>query len=88
MNEIITPPLQKNFRRGGEDFAQIGYNPATEMYLYRRVLPSGPVYYEVFQRKINKRFNCESYPGDESFGKWAMCCQKLDKATAYFNNGL
>ncbi len=28
-------------------------------------------HYEVFRLKINKRFNCESYPTSKAFGIWA-----------------
>jgi len=28
-------------------------------------------YFEVFRRKINKWFNCESYPSAKAFGTWA-----------------
>ena len=34
-------------------------------------------HYEVFRRKINKRFGVVSYPKSKSFGKWAWTCMSL-----------
>jgi hypothetical protein len=33
-------------------------------------------YYEVFERRYNRRFNCISYPTDKAFGKWAWCISR------------
>jgi hypothetical protein len=37
-------------------------------------------HYEVFIRKINKRFRCESYPTSKAFGIWAWTFKTKDKA--------
>jgi len=37
-------------------------------------------YFEVFRKKVNIRFACESYPKSSSFGVWAWCCRSLDRA--------
>ena len=37
-------------------------------------------HFEVFLRRVNKRFNCESYPRSTAFGKWAWTCPDLRKA--------
>lgn len=47
--------LKKEFIKNKERFIQIGYNPQTEVYLYKRIFPGGAIVYEVFKRKINKR---------------------------------
>lgn len=46
--------LGKEFIKNKERFIQIGYNPQTEVYLYKRIFPGGAIIYEVFKRKINK----------------------------------
>lgn len=38
------------------------------------------IHYEVFRRKINKRFNCESYPTAKAFGSWAYTFRDKEKA--------
>jgi hypothetical protein len=37
-------------------------------------------HYEVFERKINKRFNCESYPTAKAFGIWAWTFRSKEEA--------
>jgi hypothetical protein len=37
-------------------------------------------HYEVFKRKINYRFNCESYPTSKAFGIWAWTYRTKEKA--------
>ena len=49
--------LGKEFIKNKERFIQIGYNPQTEVYLYKRIFPGGAIVYDVFKRKINNRFN-------------------------------
>lgn len=79
--------LEQTFFRFGDKFTQIGYNPSTDMYLYRRELSTGPVYYEVFKRKINAYYTV-SYPKDAAFGRWAKCCRRLEDAERHYNEGL
>ncbi|MDH6343157.1 hypothetical protein M2480_001783 [Parabacteroides sp. PFB2-12] len=80
--------LPKEFTKNKEVFTQIGYNPETQVYLYKRTFPRGAVVYEVFKRRINKRFNCVSYPGDEAFGFWALTFPKYEQAKAHMDKGL
>ena len=44
------------------------------------------IYYEVFKKRINTRFNNISYPGSASFGKWAWTYQDYDKAIQKLNS--
>lgn len=91
MNEI--KELREEFKKYGDKFTQMGYNPETEMYLYKRKLPAGVTYYEVFKRRIGHEYKqtdkkCITYPGNEDFGQWAKCCRSLDMAMEYYNNGI
>ena len=79
--------LGKEFIKNKERFIQIGYNPQTEVSLYKRIFPGGAIIYEVFKRKINKRFNCVSYPGNNAFGYWALTFPKYEQARYYLDNG-
>ena len=36
--------------------------------------------YELFERRINTMFQCESIPGGEAFGVWAWHLPTLEKA--------
>lgn len=80
--------LLKEFNGRGEvkghKFYQLVSSP--EAYIYKVVSDSGLVYYEVFRRKINKRFGNVSYPTSKSFGIWAWCCMTLDDARAIYIN--
>jgi len=86
--------LRNEFIKQGDMFIQEGYNPNTQMYLYRRLIGGNPdiVYYEVFKKKIGHLYKspekCIRYPGNEDFGKWAKCCRNYDKAKEYFNKGI
>ena len=79
--------LKKEFIKNKERFIQIGYNPQTEVYLYKRIFPGGAIDYEVFKRKINKRINCVSYPNNNAFGFWALTFPKDEQARYYLDNG-
>ena len=54
-------------------------------YMYEKNY-AGCMFYEVFKRRENKRFNCISYPSSPSFGYWAWDCRDFDKALNKFNN--
>lgn len=47
-------------------------------------------HFEVFLRKINKRFSCESYPSSKAFGIWAWTFKSqelaLNKLISITNN--
>lgn len=42
-------------------------------------------HYEIFERKINTYFDCESYPSSKAFGIWAFTVNSLEKADIKFN---
>ena len=76
----------------GFHFRQLDFYPASEgslgRYLYEVSSALGTIHYEIFERKINTKFNLVRYPNDESFGVWAKTCRKLDRAYAYLRDGL
>lgn len=41
--------------------------------------------YELFKRKINTQFNCETIPGGEQFGVWAWQFPTYQQATNKLN---
>lgn len=41
--------------------------------------------YELFERRINTMFQCESVPGAESFGVWAWQLRTLEEAKIKLN---
>lgn len=49
-------------------------------YIYKVERSGYPTMYEVFKRRINKQFNCVSYPKSKSFGIWAWCCRSVEEA--------
>lgn len=59
-------------------FTQI--NRTDRAYLYEVRIDGVLSHYEVFKRKINKRFRCESYPTTKAFGIWAWIYTCLGKA--------
>ena len=64
--------IEKTFIGKGEvkgfSFTQIQQNDYA--YIYEVDTGNG-IHYEVFQHRINKQFNCVSYPRSKSFGVWA-----------------
>lgn len=44
------------------------------------------IYYEVFEKRINKRFACISYPTSKSFGIWAWTYPNLENAIKRLNS--
>lgn len=40
----------------------------------------GRRHYEVFKKRLNRRFATISYPGSKAFGKWAWTCMTLEEA--------
>lgn len=77
--------LEKEFIGRGEvkgfRFTQIKQNQ--HAYIYQ-VDDDHGIRYEVFQRKINKKWECVSYPKSKSFGIWAWSCMSLEKAEDRF----
>lgn len=66
----------------GDTFRQLF--KSEKAYMYERK-SEDTLYYEVFKRKINKQFNCVSYPKSNSFGDWAWCFTNLYDAMNKFN---
>lgn len=79
--------LEKQFVGRGEVkgflFTQLDKNEHGFIY---KVENGGITHYEVFKRKINKRYDCESYPKSTAFGKYAWCIMDYDRALERFNN--
>ena len=44
------------------------------------------IYYEVFRKRINRRFACESHPTDKAFGIWAWTTPNMERALEILNN--
>lgn len=61
--------------RGKKSYEQI--RKSERAYIYK-VTDTGTdhVYYEVFERRFNRRFKCISYPTDKAFGNWAWCVSR------------
>lgn len=55
-------------------------------FCYKVTIDGITVHYEVFRRKINKRFACESYPTSKAFGIWAWTYRCLTKALKKLNS--
>lgn len=77
--------LPKEFIGKGEvrgfKFKLLITNPDT--YLYE-VTYEGQKHYEVFLRKMHRRFGHVMYPKSKAFGKWAWHFGYLDKAEKKF----
>ncbi|HNW72620.1 MAG TPA: hypothetical protein PKN44_03255 [Bacteroidales bacterium] len=63
-------------------FKKIAEKPAGFLY---RVTSSELIHYEVFKRKVNKRFNCVSYPSSNRFGIDAWTTRDLSEARQRFD---
>lgn len=78
--------LQKEFIGRGEvkgfRFTQLKQNQYAFIY---KVETSGGKHYEVFRKKINNKYNCESYPRSKSFGSWAWSFFSYEKALLKFD---
>lgn len=75
-----------NFIFMGDNFQKIDHNPDLNIYLYKRTLPNGTIYYEVFKaRNTGTEENpvYDGYPGSQQFGKSAMCIPEHRKEKAY-----
>ena len=42
-------------------------------------------HYEVFKKRLNRRFGTVSYPTDKAFGIWAWSCMSLERARERLN---
>ncbi len=79
--------LEKEFTGKGEvkgfRFTQIKQNQHAFIY---KVEDNGDDRYEVFEKRINKKWNCISYPKSKSFGLWAWSCKFLERAHNIFDD--
>ena len=79
-------PLQKQFHGKGEVkgylFTQIKQTDKAFIY---EVSHDDRKHYEIFKKKINRRFACVSYPTAKAFGIWAFTYMTLEKAEKKFN---
>ena len=67
--------LEPIIKKGTKTFSQIVRS--TRAYIYKVTdTETEHIYYEVFERRFNRRFKCISYPTDKAFGKWAWCISK------------
>jgi len=76
MRELKKSFIGKGQVRGFE-FTQV---KKTEYGYIYKIDTKNTVCYEVFQRKVNNRYNCISYPSNKAFGVWAWTYNSLDKA--------
>lgn len=79
-------PLPKQFQGKGEVkgylFNQI--SKTDKAFLYE-VGQGGTKHYEVFKKKINRRYACISYPTSKAFGIWAWTYMSLEQAIKKFD---
>jgi len=61
----------------GYEFSQIKQTDKGFIY---EVSSDDSKHYEVFKKKVNKRFGNISYPTSKAFGIWAWTCNSLEKA--------
>ncbi len=67
--------LDMIIKKGTKSFSQIEISKRA--YIYKITdNHTDHIYYEVFERRANRRFSCISYPTDKAFGKWAWCISK------------
>lgn len=79
--------LKCNYYKGTKSYTQI--NQSLNAFMYEVAdTETGHVYYEVFERKYNRRFNCISYPSDKAFGKWAWCISRGDDYKKAFDSAM
>jgi hypothetical protein len=81
MKELMTTFAGKGETKGFL-FTQV---QSTEKGYVYEVKTGASTHYEVFQKRINKQFDCISYPKSNSFGVWAWCYKTLEGATDKLN---
>ena len=83
LKSVDTQLLKRQFNGKGEvkgfRFNQLARNDFAVIY-EKRYLSTCIISYEVFELKINTRFNSESYPTSKAFGVWAWEVATLEKA--------
>ncbi len=78
-------PLKKCFFGKGEvrGYKFIQVKKSDKVFIYE-VTSDNRKHYEVFKKRVNTRFACESYPTSKGFGIWAYTCMTLERALAKF----
>ncbi|WP_136468995.1 hypothetical protein [Flagellimonas onchidii] len=67
--------LSQAYQKGTKTYTQI--RSSCRAYIYEVTdSKTDHIYYEVFERRYNRRFDCISYPTDKAFGKWAWCISR------------
>ncbi|WP_291077934.1 MULTISPECIES: hypothetical protein [unclassified Empedobacter] len=88
LKSVDTRRLKRQFEGKGEvkgfRFTQIARNDFAVIYekVYKNYIQTT---YEVFEIKVNTRFNSESYPTSKAFGIWAWDIDTLEKAVFKFH---
>lgn len=83
LKSIKRPPLKDKFKKYGDSFELVSKNESNRMYCYRRTIPEGIVYFEVFRStlvKDEKGEVYESYPSSSQFGASAWCIRDGEHA--------
>lgn len=85
----MTKQLLVEFKKKGVSYKQIEKN---ERYVIYQCTRDNDTYYEVFKYTVknypsyfsngNKYKYAECYPSDEEFGKWAWCCNTMNRVKA------
>ena len=79
-------PLKTKFEGKGEvklyEFTQIRQTDKAFIY---EVSSGDSKHYEVFEKKVNRRFACVSYTTSKAFGIWAYTKMTLESAIKKFN---
>jgi hypothetical protein len=76
--------LQETIKYKGFDYTRVYEND--QYYIYEQKLKGDNIGFEVFKKKINTLYNCESWPSDKAFGLWAWSTRKLEKAKYIANH--
>ena len=66
----------------GFKFTQISKTDSAFLYL---IDTDDMIYYEVFRKRINRRYACESYPTDKAYGIWASTTPDIIRAIEILN---
>jgi len=83
MAEIQIKELPVSFQGVGEvrGFLFTQKESSPHGYIYQVYDPDiNLTWYEAFERKVNTRFNCVSYPKSNAFGDWAFTYKTYDRA--------
>ncbi|MGV0920471.1 hypothetical protein ACTS94_08820 [Empedobacter falsenii] len=83
----IVKLLPHQFRGTGEvkgySFTKI--DESEKAFIYEKVSTTGKKSYEVFEKRVNRRFLSQRYPKSHDFGVWAWECSSFDSAFKKFN---